>query len=208
MSTINQNIKKVKQLYSGLGWPTAFTHIRFFTAPYVPLEKLVPEKGLIIDLGCGYGIFTNLLGLTFPERQVIGIELDKKKLEFADHQIGNVTFRCEDATKSSFANADCILLIHLLHHLNFYEEQEKLVKVCYEKLQLGGKLIVCEIGRKPLWKYTITQFADHILYPGDTIFYRSEKEWISFFKNFGFSVEVIPMHQHKPFSHVTFVCTK
>lgn len=205
---INFQIGKIKQLYSGLGWPAVFTHIRFFTAPYVPLEKLVPKKGLIIDLGCGYGIFSNLLGLISPERQVIGIELDKEKLSFANHQILNVSFRCEDVTKSNLVNADCILMIHLLHHLNSFEEQEKLTKVCYEKLRPGGELIVCEIGRSPWWKYIVTQSADHILYPGDTIYYRTENEWVSFFKNFGFSVTTIPMHRHKPFSHVTFLCQK
>ena len=59
-------------------------------------------------------------------------------------------------TKSDLAEADCILLIHLLHHLSSCEEQEKLVKVCFEKLKKGGKLIVSEIGRRPWWKYIIT----------------------------------------------------
>lgn len=208
MSEFNQVVKEIKKLYSGLGWTTAFTHIRFFTAPYEHLEKLVPKKGLIVDLGCGYGIFSNLLGLMSSERKIVGIDLDEKKLEFASHQIPNVSFRCEDVTRSDLVNADCVLMVHLLHHLNSFEEQEKLTKVCYEKLRSGGKLIVCEIDRTPWWKYIITQLADNFLYPDDTLFYRSEDKWISFFESFGFLVKTIPMYTRKPFSHVTFVCTK
>ena len=77
---MNSATRKVKSLYSGLFRPALFTRIRFFTAPYKLLEELVPKQGLIIDLGCGYGIFSNLLAITSLGRQIIGIELNKKNL--------------------------------------------------------------------------------------------------------------------------------
>lgn len=208
MLNIDQAIEKVKRLYANLGWPTIFTHIRFFTAPFRRLESLVPKTGLIIDLGCGYGIFSNLLALSSNQRQVIGIDLDEGKIKYADRGLANVEFHCENINQSKLDKADCILLVHVLHHLTSHAEQGNLVEACYKKLKLGGKLIVCEIHNRPRWKYLLTQLADHLLYSRDTIYYRWQEDWVKFFQEFGFQVEALTMHQGKPFSHISFVCTK
>jgi len=65
--------------------------------------------------------------------------------------------------------ADCILLIHVLYHLASSEDQEPLVRVCLDRINSGGKLIIAEIDRQPWWKFAFTQVADHMLYPGQGI---------------------------------------
>ena len=208
MPTKKEIIKKTKNLYAGLGWPSIFTHIRFFTAPYKKLERLIPKKGFIIDLGCGYGIFSNYLGLAGPKREVLGIELDTKKIKFADRGVRNVKFLKADITKINLKKADVILLIHVLHHLNSFEEQEKLLLECKKRLAKNGRLIIAEVDKKPILKFILGRLADFLLYPGDKIYYRFPKELIDLFSRLAFKVKIIRLDKGKPFAHVAYILEK
>lgn len=201
-------VLKTKQLYQGLGWPSIFTHIRFFTAPYEKLERLIPQKGFIIDLGCGYGIFSNFLGLAGSKREVLGIELDSKKIKFADRGVRNVRFMRADITRTALEEADVILLIHVLHHLGSFAEQEKLLVECKKRLTRNGKLIVAEVDKKPILKYILGWIADKLLYPGDKIYYQMPNEFGKLFRDLGFRVKMIKADGGKPFAHVIYVLEK
>jgi len=201
-------IKKTKKLYHGLGWAGLFAHIRFFTAPYEKLEKLIPPKGFIIDLGCGYGIFSNFLGLTGPKREVLGVELDKKKINLAERGVSNVSFLEGDITKTKFKKADVIFLVHVLHHLNSFEEQEQLIEVCRKKLARNGKLIIVEVDKKPVWKYILGWLADHFLYFGDKIYYRFPKEMKTLLSQFDFKVRTVKLDKGGPFAHIVYILEK
>lgn len=201
-------IAQTKKLYQGLGWPSLFTRIRFFTAPYEILEKLVPKRGLIVDLGCGYGIFSNYLGLTGPQREILGIDLDKEKIKFADRGIKNVKFLRADINKIELKKADIILLIHVLHHLNSFLKQEKLLLACREKLAAKGQIIIAEVDKKPIFKYFLGWLADHLLYPGDKIFYRFPAEFKKLFTALKFHVKIIKADKGTPFAHVIYILGK
>ncbi|MES2953231.1 MAG: glycosyltransferase [Patescibacteria group bacterium] len=191
------------------GWPGIFTRIRlYFTAPYPALASVVPREGFIIDLGSGYGIFSNLLGLISPARKVLGLELDAYKAKHAKALVSNVSFRQADITKIDVPPADCVMLIHVLHHLNSYADQETLLAACYSKLRKGGTLLVCEIEPRPWFKFFLTRIADAMLYPGDTIYYRFRPELEPILKRLGGAVRVIPMQPGTPFSHVSYVVIK
>ncbi|MBS4052330.1 MAG: glycosyltransferase [Methylomonas sp.] len=200
--------RAVKNASGRWTWPALFTRIRFFTAPYFELSKHIPETGRIIDLGSGYGIFANLLGLMAPHRTITGLDLDKYKSDHAKALAPNVTFTYGDITKINVPPADCIMLIHVLHHLDSYEQQEVLLKACYEKIRPGGKLLICEIDEKPWWKFILTQIADHMLYPGDRIYYRFPGQLTPLLKGLGGDVSSMVMHQGTPFSHVTYIVTR
>lgn len=201
-------VVKTKELYRGLGWPSLFTYIRFFTAPFEVIEKLIPQQGLIIDLGCGYGIFSNYLGLAGSKRQVLGIDLDKKKIKFANRGVNNVKFFCQDITKIELKKTDIILLIHVLHHLNSFKEQEKLLLACRKKLAERGKIIIAEVDKNPVFKYILGWLTDHFLYLGDRIYYRFPDQFVPLFTKLGFKNKVIKASQNKPFAHVIYVLEK
>jgi SAM-dependent methyltransferase len=204
-----QYIHQTKRLYFNLGYVTVFMYFRFCHAPYKLLESLVPKQGKIIDLGCGYGFFSNLLGLASPEREVIGIEISSRKLKYAPRGVSNVKFVNADITKMDIEDCDAIVLIHVLHHLRSYQEQEILLNNCYKRLRGGGKLIVAEIDRHPFWKYLFSVFIDNTLYFGDRFFFRTEEGFKDLFTRIGFKVEkILPAHKKVPLSHKIFVCTK
>ena len=108
--------RRTKAMYRGLGWPALFARIRFITAPYDRLEPYVPVTGLVIDLGCGYGTFSHLLALMAPGRRVLGLDLDAAKIDRAPRGGDNIVNRLGDIRSEALEPADCILLVHVLHH--------------------------------------------------------------------------------------------
>ena len=106
-------------------------------------------------------------------------------------------------------------MMHLLHHLNSFGEQESLVKKCKSRLEKSGKLIIVEIEPRLSLKYILTWSVDHFLVPWifegkfySRIYFRKKKEWINMLEKNGFKVNPYRADSWKPFSHIIFECTK
>ena len=212
----NKNIKRTVGLYKGDGFAAIFAKIRFWDAPYRELEKVVPKKGKILDLGCGDGIFINYLAITGPKRKLMGIEINKDRLKVANKGLENTRFVVGDLLKESFPKVDAITMIHLLHHLPSRKSQEELIKKVSKNMRTGGKLIIAEVSEKPFLKYLLSwvvdAFAVPILFEGrlfsGNFFYRKDREWKNLLIEHGFKVRFRPLHKGKPFSHSLFIATK
>ncbi|MBI4058765.1 class I SAM-dependent methyltransferase [Candidatus Microgenomates bacterium] len=210
------SVKKTIYLYSGLGWKSIFAKVRFWDAPYVEVEKIVPKKGTITDLGCGDGIFTNFLALTSPKRKLTGIDIDSKRLTAADKGLKNVQFKLADANKVNLPKSDAVILFHLLHHLKSQELQTEVLRKCIDSLRKNGKIIIIEIDVKFSFKYFLTLFTDHLIVPWffdnklyePKIFFRHTKEWLILLNDLGLSCKVIMAEENKPFTHIIFNCHK
>lgn len=50
---------------------------------YAPFDRLVPQKGRITDIGCGYGPLCYMLAMLSPERELLGIDYDEDKIDVA-----------------------------------------------------------------------------------------------------------------------------
>lgn len=200
---------KIKKLYSGLGWVSFFTPIRFWTGSLTELEKFLPKQGKILDLGCGYGILANYLGLRCSQRQVIGIDLDQKKLKFANRGLANVSFIKGDITKLRLPRAKAIVIADVLHHLKSYEEQEWLLEHCCKSLVKKGLLLITEVDNRPFGKLILARMIDFILYPGEAIYYRYSPDMISLLTKH-FDPDKIKMKRlnTNPFPHVIYLCEK
>lgn len=203
-----QAVDKTKKLYSGLGWVTLFTNIRFLTGSFRQLEKLLPRKGRILDLGSGYGIFANYLGVSSPEREVIGIELDVVKLQYADRGVPNVEFVHGDVTKSEFESSNVVTIIDVLHHLSSYHAQEELLKKSRDLLVKNGKLLIVEVNNKPFWKLALGRLADAMLYPGESIYYRYRPEMKKMLTDCGFKIIKLEVLKNNPFPQIAYLCQK
>ena len=206
--TISEAVREVRKIYGGLGWPSLFARLKFSAAPFTQIIPLVPDEGVIIDLGCGYGILSNMLGILSKNRHIIGIDLDERKISTAHRGVSNVSFHRANIITSDIPHADCIVIVHVLHHLPNNDAQEKVLRACIERLKPGGKLIVTEVDRDPRWKYILSWTADHVLYPRDTITFRPQSEWLSLFSQLFLNVHVVSMHKRSLFPHITFVATK
>lgn len=211
---ISNDLNKAIELYKGGGFSSLFKLIRVWDAPYQEIEKLVPQKGEIVDLGSGDGLLANYLGLSSLRRKVLGIELNKSRLVESDKGLKNVRFKAGDILKSKIYKVDAILLIHVFHHLPSLDDQLKILDACKKNLNKNGKLIVVEIIQKPLLKYIFTSITDMLILPivfnnkliDTNIHYRKDTEWKKLFKSYGFKVKTTYPHLGRPFSHALYEC--
>lgn len=213
--TKKEAINHIIEMYSGTGWKSIFAKWKFWEEPYEELEKLIPRKAKIVDIGCGEGILANFLALTSKDREVIGFEIDKKRIAIADRKIPNTKFKPGDATKLTIPDTDVIIFFHVLHHLNSYKQQDEVLKKCYKRLKAGGKLFIAEVEIEPSPKYWICWLFDHFFVPWvfegrfyTPAYFRSSRDWKKFLNEVGFECKIIPASNGRPFSNVILDCTR
>ena len=188
-----------------------YTYWRYWEYPrYLAMEKMLPKKGTIIDLGCGYGIFTNFVAAAGPKRKIIAMEFNKDKVKLAQKGLPNITFQTGDITKAQVSKADVIVMMHVLHHLGSYQEQEELLSKVCQKLKKGGVLLIDEVFNQPVWKRYLGRIVDWLLYPFDPIFYRFQPEMVRLLKKHPLKVVKIKnVDGHlAPFAQIVYLCKK
>lgn len=209
------NLEKACKLYENDGFTGIFSRIRVWDAPFEIVEKLVPKKGLILDLGCGDGLLANYLAISGPERRIVGVDLNKERIKYAQKGLKNTRFIHEDALKEKTLLPDVILMSHVLHHLRSLQEQEKLIKDSVAKLTKGGKLIILEIKPSFSFEYLITIFTDYLIFPmlfegkivGNRVYYRKEGDWMKLLLNLDLKIRKEKV-TGKPFSHMILIAEK
>ena len=111
---------------------------------YELISSLVPRDARVVDIGCGYGYLSYLLGFVSPRRSILGIDFDADKIEIANHCISKndrVDFIAADAADYSFQRADVFILSDVLHYLP-HRKQEVLLEKCIAQLNPGGKILI------------------------------------------------------------------
>jgi 2-polyprenyl-3-methyl-5-hydroxy-6-metoxy-1,4-benzoquinol methylase len=206
------HVKKLKRLYKRQGFVSAFMWLRWariLRAPYKEIEQLVPKNAKIVDIGCGYGFFTNFLAISGPRRQVIGIDISGERIEKAYKKLKNVEFVNSDIMHLDIQYCDVVVIIHMLHHLPSFQAQEELLRGCYQKLSPGGLIIIGEIDSVPLWKAFCSKAIDHLLYSGDSFHFRTCQNFKQAIEKTGFrDVQIIDCSKGIPFSHKVLVGRK
>lgn len=207
---ITRALKKTLAFYRKPGFSRLFNKIRVWDAPYEEIESIVPKKGFIVDLGSGDGLLGNFLAISSKKRKVIGIEINKGRVKSSPHVENRTSFKVGNILEDNFPEADAITLTHVLHHLGSYEDQEKLIRKCKDKLKTGGILIIAEIVEKPILKFVFTAITDYVIFPilfenklfSGKIYFRSLIAWQKLLKNNGFIVSTKLTNRGMPFSHV------
>ena len=214
---IDSELAEVLELYKdGNDFKELFSTIRVWDTPYDKIEQEISESGKIVDLGCGEGILANYIALKSSKRKVHGIELNASRVKDADKGMKNAQFEIGDIRKTTENNISTALLVHVLHHLPSYADQETVLKNVFANLKKGGKLVVVEIAETPLPKYWFTWVIDTVVVPilfegkliDQNINYRSARDWKKALKDIGFTCKVTKIDDGKPFSHILLTCEK
>ncbi|MBM3237796.1 methyltransferase domain-containing protein [Candidatus Poribacteria bacterium] len=182
------------------------------------LNKYLPQNGVILDLGCGYGLVSNLLALE-SERLVIGVELSAPRIATALQSIKdrrNIEFHAADIALFDIPRCDAILLLDVLYML---PEVVKctIVNKAYENLADDGLLIVKDTDKSPRWKYIYTYLEEcvklNLGVGGHKSLripqYKRHSEFEFLFHECGFSlIEVINIKSIMPYPGIIYVCRK
>lgn len=144
--------------------PRARLHVaaRWATAPFGPLDDLLPASGRILDWGCGHGLLSVWAAARAPGRTVEGVDLDAAKLDHATRAAeaagvaDRVTFRQVAADDRPIGRWDAIVIDDVLYLLA-PADQESLVAAAAGALAPGGVLVVKEMDHQPAWKHALTR---------------------------------------------------
>lgn len=111
---------------------------------YEVFHQHLPNSGLIVDIGCGYGYLGHILAWTGKEREIIGFDHDAEKITVANNtpaKPANLNFEVKNALLAELPLADAFVISDVLHYLP-QEDQRKLLEKCMNNLLPGGILFV------------------------------------------------------------------
>ncbi len=115
--------------------------------------KVQPRR--ILDLGCGTGSTTLLLKQTFPDAEVIGLDLSPYMLVRAEHKAQNanldIVWRHGNAQETSFKSGsiDLITASLLLHETPTVVSQA-ILRESLRLLVAGGQVLILDANQKTL----------------------------------------------------------
>jgi len=109
-----------------------------FRDSYV-FSQILPRHTSILDVGCGEGIALEKLVKMYPDRQVLGIDLEHENIEIC--RSFGLTAVYSDVTSLALPSSrfDFCMMIDILEHLT---EPDKAVREIYRILKPGGRLAV------------------------------------------------------------------
>ena len=185
-------------------------HLRFLEE----IEQYLPASGTILDLGCGFGLFSLYMAACKPHAQLIGVDINPERLRIAAAAaqklgIRNISYergdlrdlRPEREIASAYA-------LDIFHHLSV-NKGNQLLRDLFACLEPGGRFLLKDIdttARAMLW---FTYLLDALMSPRDHFNYRSSAAWQRQLAETGFA----PIYLHYlwdilPYPHILLICDK
>ena len=205
------DFKAVARLYPNLNISmNAYFVMRFLICPFRKFESLLPKSGYFVDVGCGYGLFANLLAILSPERRVSGCDIDQTKIRIAlsaTNGRDNISFFVSDVKDLELPECDVVTMVDLLHHVS-PELQASLIKDCFAKLKVGGLLVIKDIDTVPFPKYAWNYIHDFIMTRGEPLYFVGRHQMCSLLEKIGFKVNIYCLQSLAPYPHILYLCKK
>ena len=129
---------------------------------YTQINRYVPRRASIVDIGCGYGFLSHMLSFVSPERQILGIDYDAEKIELANNCISRnsrVNFVTADAMVYPFEFSDAFILSDILHYVPD-GMQEHLLMQCIRHLNPGGVILVRDADKDFTKRHIGTRYTE------------------------------------------------
>lgn len=208
---------KIRSLYKDMSFLTRL-HIwlRLRTCPFLIVEKYIPKKGLIIDYGCGQGIFSHILSLLSPERKIHGVDISKSKIKvalkslkddqgerfFADCNIGGI-----------LGSASGVAIMDVLCYLPHQERRDLLEMFC-EKMKSGAVLIIKDQNKDSLFKFLFLYLQEILavkvlkITKSKGLYFFDKDYLLRLLRDIGFSVETLDISKGYLYPHRVFICKK
>ncbi len=193
-----------------------FIRGRAFLSDLAIVERYVPNKGFIVDLGCGHGLFACVLRESSPTRRVLGIDLDPRKIDVARQAIQDtqwLRFEVGDILKDTPPKCDAVAIVDVLYLLPF-EQQEQVLRNAASALGEGGPLVVKAQERRLDPRYALT-YAQELVAVSlgftrgghERFYFPTREEAMGMFERAGFVVDVVEMPL-RPYTDVVYLARK
>jgi 2-polyprenyl-3-methyl-5-hydroxy-6-metoxy-1,4-benzoquinol methylase len=190
------------------------------------IGQYLPERGSVLDIGCGFGLFALYFAQTHPDLAIHGYDLNPRRVEMArraaeeigvhnahfhvqnavDHKAGGTSEsqRSEPGTDRRF---DAVYMLDVVHHVP-PETVENLLREVRDSLNPGGLLLVKELDTKPAWQRIFSHVLDLAMTPSAPPHYWSMDAMTGLLRGLGFEVKRHAMVDILPYPHVLYVARR
>ena len=204
-----KNYFQIINLYP-LFWPRIYVFLRSIILPISQIETLLPTKGSVLDVGCGYGFTSIFFAIKNKNRQIFASEIKTKRVLLAQKissSIPNLSFETSNLINNSQLTFDAIIAIDLLHHIDPIQKNIFL-KESFLKLKPGGFLIIKEINTLPLLKYVWNYLHDLIMTKFSKLYFLSFQQTESLLIKNNFKIVKKGKYKSLFYPHIFYVCQK
>ncbi|MGE0160358.1 MAG: class I SAM-dependent methyltransferase [Gemmatimonadales bacterium] len=130
-----------------------YMRMRWAICPFDRILPFVPDRGRLLDVGCGSGLWLTYLSLEKPALELHGIDTDARKLEVASASLaGKAQLRQASAVDLPAGTFDCITILDVFCLLSD-ETKRRVLEACHAALAPGGTIVLKDADTRPRWKY-------------------------------------------------------
>jgi len=190
---------------------------------------LLPDRGKLLDLGCGQGVLLSLLEAAKAQYHagawprswpapplnlaLQGVELREDRVRAARQALGGaVEVIRGDLRGIELQPCAVIAILDVMLYLG-EAEQQRLLDRAVAALEPGGLLLLREADASAGFAFQVTKWSERIAdamrgNPARPLRYRSAVQWIAELSERGFTVSAEPMSKGTPFANVFFIARK
>lgn len=143
--------------------------LRPYICPFDELVGFLPSRGLVLDVGCGAGLFLGLAGKARPDLSALGFDADlgairaAQTMAAANFPDGRIAFRQADAGAPwPDVAAEVVSMIDVLHHIP-PTMQRSVIETAYAHVKPGGIFLYKDMAERPLVRAWWNRLHDLIM---------------------------------------------
>jgi len=175
------------------------------------IGQYLPATGAVLDIGCGFGLFSLYYAASAPGRFVRGLDLDARRIGIARRAaarlgLDNVVYEEGDARDfKGDAEVAAAYMLDIVHHVP-PGAVPPLLAGLRRSLPPGGRLLVKDVDTRPAPKRWFTWALDRAMAPRTPVRYWSGEELSGALERAGFDVHRHLMVDILPYPHILYIC--
>ena len=175
------------------------------------IGQYLPAEGPVLDIGCGFGLFSLYYASTGPRRFVRGLDVNGGRIALARRAaarlgLDNVAYEESDARDfKGDGEVSAAYMLDIVHHVE-PASVPPLLRALRRTLPAGGRLLVKDVDTHPAPKRMFTWLLDKAMAPRVPVHYWSADRLAGALETAGFTVRRHLMVDWLPYPHVLYVC--
>ena len=192
----------------------AYCWVRFWILRQRFLDEIgqyLPTEGLVLDIGCGFGLFSLYYAASGPRRFLRGLDIDAGRIALARRAaarlgLENVVYETGDAREfKGDSEVQAAYMLDIVHHIP-PSTVPPLLRQLRRCLAPGAMLLVKDVDTRPTPKRWFTWLLDKAMAPRTAVHYWSAAALTRALESAGFDVRRHLMVDILPYPHILYIC--